>query len=93
MTPTPIPRNCALGFQWRWIREEEAILREYKGHLTALTAGQQKDGRWMCQYLILDSGITGYCDGIFATHDEADAAAIQLAKYRIDSRQWESGGP
>ncbi|HWG95942.1 MAG TPA: hypothetical protein VN647_02560 [Nitrospira sp.] len=47
----------------------------------------------MCQYLILDSGITGYCDGIFATHDEADAAAIQLAKYRIDSRQWESGGP
>lgn len=78
-----------------WVHEEEAILREYKDHLTALTAGQQKDGRWMCQYLILDSDVTGYCDGIFATHDaaEADAAAIQLAKYRIDSRKWESGGP
>ncbi len=75
------------------LHEEEAILREYKDHLTALTAGQQKDGRCMCQYLILDSGVTGYCNGIFATHDEADAAAIQLAKYRIDSRQWEPGGP
>ncbi|MDC8450009.1 MAG: hypothetical protein LV473_16860 [Nitrospira sp.] len=64
-----------------------AILREYKGHLIALTAGQQQDGRWMCQYLILDSGVTGYSDGIFATYDEAEAAALQLAKYRIDSRQ------
>jgi hypothetical protein len=43
----------------------------------------------MCRYLILDSGVTGYCDGIFATHDEAGAAALQLAKYMIDSRQWE----
>ncbi|WHZ26865.1 MAG: hypothetical protein OJF51_001661 [Nitrospira sp.] len=41
----------------------------------------------MCQYLILGSGVTGYCDGIFATHDEAEAAALQLAKYRIDSHQ------
>ncbi len=64
-----------------------AIIREYKGHLIALTAGQQKDGQWMCPYLILDSGVTGYCDGIFATHDEAEAAALQLAKYMIDSRQ------
>lgn len=64
-----------------------AIIQEYKGHLIALTAGQQQDGRWMCQYLILDSGVTGYSDGISATHDEAEAAAIQLAKYMIDSRQ------
>jgi hypothetical protein len=41
----------------------------------------------MCQYLILDSRATGYCDGSFATRDEADAAAIQLAKNMIDSRQ------
>jgi len=64
-----------------------AIIREYKGHLIALTAGQQQDGQWTCRYLILDSGVTGYCDGIFATHDEAEAAALQLAKYMIDSRQ------
>lgn len=41
----------------------------------------------MCEYLILDSGVTGYCDGSSASHDEADAAAIHLAKYRIDSHQ------
>ena len=65
----------------------ETILREYKGHLIALTAGQQQDGRWMCRYLILDSGFTGSCDASFATHDEAEAAALQLAKYLIDSHQ------
>jgi hypothetical protein len=68
---------------------EGVIIREYKGHLIALTADQQQDGQWMCRYLILDSGVTGYCDGIFATHDEAEAAALQLAKYMIDSRQGE----
>jgi len=80
--------RAIVPFNWNsGIREEEAILREYKGHLIALTADQQQDGQWMCRYLILDSGVTGYCDGIFATHDEAEAAALQLAKYRIDSRQ------
>jgi len=43
----------------------------------------------VCQYLIIDSGVTGYCDGSFATHSEADAAALQAAKDVIDSRQWE----
>ena len=66
----------------------ETIIREYKGHLIALIVGQ-KDGRWVCQYLIIDSGVTGYCDGSFATHSEADAAALQAAKDVIDSRQWE----
>ena len=66
----------------------ETIIREYKGYLIALIAGQ-KDGRWVCQYLIIDSGVTRYCDGSFATHSEADAAALQAAKDVIDSRQWE----
>jgi len=69
------------------LARKEAIIREYKGHLIALIAGQ-KEGRWVCQYLIIDSGVTGYCDGSFATHSEADAAALQVAKNVIDSRRW-----
>jgi hypothetical protein len=63
------------------------MIREYRGHLIAFIAGQQKGGRWVCQYLIIDSGITGYCDGNFATHSQADAVTIQLAKNIIDSHR------
>lgn len=77
----PVLNNAA-----RFARRE-AIIQEYKGHLIALIAGQ-KDGRWVCQYLIIDSGVTGYCDGSFATHSEADAAALQVVKNVIDSRRW-----
>lgn len=66
--------------------EETVIVREYKNHLIVVTAGQH-EGRWTSQYLILDAGVSGSCDGSFATRDEAAAAGIQLAKDMIDSRQ------
>ncbi|WHZ25355.1 MAG: hypothetical protein OJF51_000150 [Nitrospira sp.] len=75
-------RRGVVGFARR-----DDIIREYKGDLIALIAGQ-KEGRWVCQYLIIDSGVTGYCEGSFATHSEADAAALHVAKTVIDSRRW-----
>lgn len=84
----PGPTQRGQSSRFHGIRKEDAIIREYKGHLIALIAGQN-EGRWVCQYLIIDSGVTGYCDGSFATHSEADAAALHVAKTVIDSRRWE----
>ena len=87
MTLKACPMHLDSGISMAQDSRGETILREYKGHLIALTADQQQDGQWMCRYLILYSDVTGSCDGIFATHDEAEAAALQLAKYLIDSHQ------
>lgn len=63
----------------------------YEGRSIKLRSGQQKDGTWVCEYTIIDSGsiglthITGYPKGSFSTRDDAEAAALEAAQAEIDA--------
>ena len=64
---------------------------QYKGHKIILKPGQQDDGTWICQFVIVKFGLTdmgkrsGYPDGSFGSRQEAEAAALAKAKAVIDS--------
>lgn len=64
---------------------------EYKGRSIRLTPGQGDDGRWACQFIILESGdtssgsITGDTDGYFSSAAQAEAAAFKKAQLIIDT--------
>jgi hypothetical protein len=63
----------------------------YKGHKITLRSRQQDDGAWICQFVVFVFGKTemgkrsGYTDGSFGSHQEAEAAALTKAKTWIDS--------
>jgi hypothetical protein len=63
----------------------------YKGHKIILKPGQQDDGKWICQFVIVKFGLTdmgsrsGYPDGSFGFRHEAEVAALAKAKAIIDA--------
>ena len=67
-------------------------LENYEGRQIVLTPGQQDDGTWVCEYIIIELGSTaspstrGYSEGIFHSPHEASMAALVTAKTIINSR-------
>jgi hypothetical protein len=72
-------------------RESPVTESSYNGRAIKLRAGQQEDGTWICEYTILQHGLTqisratGRTTGSFSTRDEAEAAAMEVAQGEIDS--------
>ncbi|UVT17293.1 MAG: hypothetical protein H8K04_07050 [Nitrospira sp.] len=70
-------------------RNEHAVI--YKKHQIELAARQQEDGRWVCQYVIIEFGPRhwrynkGFPDGRFGTRQQAEAAALKQARRIINS--------
>jgi len=70
----------------------------YNGRAIKLRSGQQEDGTWICEYTILQLGLTrisratGRAIGSFSTRDEAEAAALEVAQGEIDSHVPHSSG-
>jgi hypothetical protein len=70
----------------------------YEGRSVKLRSGQQGNGRWICEYTIIEFGptglthTTGYPQGNFSTRDEAEAAALEAAQAEIDA-SGPVGGP
>lgn len=64
----------------------------YKGRQLETIANQLGDGRWTCQYVIVDytetviDGNKGQADGSYATREEAEASALRAGQRIIDSR-------
>jgi hypothetical protein len=62
----------------------------YEGRSVKLRSGQDKNGRWVCEYTIIEFGPTGLTHttgsptGDFSTRDEAEAAAFEAAQAEID---------
>ena len=62
-----------------------------EGPSVTLRSEQQADGTWVCEYTIIEfestglTHITGYPSGVFLTHDEAEAAALESALAEIDA--------
>ena len=65
---------------------------EYKGRWIKVKTDPQTDGRWVCEYTIVEfrpTGLfseSGYSGGIFTVRDEAEAAALAVAQGIIDAR-------
>ncbi len=63
----------------------------YKGRQLEIIANQLEDGRWTCQYVIVDytktvmDGNKGQADGSYATREEAEASALREGQRVIDS--------
>ncbi|UVT17627.1 MAG: hypothetical protein H8K04_08885 [Nitrospira sp.] len=72
-------------------RESTVTDSSYNGRAIKLRSGQQEDGTWICEYTILQLGLTkisratGRAIGSFSTRDEAEAAALEVAQGEIDS--------
>ena len=64
----------------------------YKGRQLETIVNQLEDGRWTCQYVIVDytervvDGNKGQADGSYATREEAEASALREGQRVIDSR-------
>ena len=64
----------------------------YKGRQLETIVNQLEDGRWTCQYVIVDytatvmDGNNGHADGSYATREEAEASALREGQRVIDSR-------
>ena len=64
----------------------------YKGRQLETIANQLQDGRWTCQYVIVDytetviHGNKGQAGGSYATREEAEASALREGQRVIDSR-------
>jgi hypothetical protein len=71
--------------------EGTAMDERYKGHKIILKPGQQDDGKWICQFVIVKFSQTdmgkrsGYPDGSFGSSQETGAAALAKTKAIIDS--------
>ncbi len=67
-------------------------LENYEGRQIVLTPGQQDEGRWVCEYVIIELESTvspstrGYPEGTFQSPNEARVAALVAAKTIINSR-------
>ncbi len=67
-------------------------MSHYKGRQLEIIANQLEDGRWTCQYVIVDytktvmDGNKGHADGSYATREEAEASALREGQRVIDSR-------
>ncbi|UVT21151.1 MAG: hypothetical protein H8K03_04325 [Nitrospira sp.] len=65
---------------------------EYHGRSIKLWSAQADDGTWVCEYTIVEFWPTrsfsesGYPVGDYRTRDEAEAAALEVARSVIDSR-------
>jgi hypothetical protein len=65
----------------------------YKGHKIVLRTGIQHDGRWICDYGIIEGTKEsigknqGMAHGTYPTREEALAAGLKKAQYLIDSRE------
>lgn len=63
----------------------------YNGRSITLWSARQDDGTWVCEYTVIEFGPlyafseSGYPVGSFTTHDEAEAAALEVAQAVIDS--------
>ncbi|UVT14624.1 MAG: hypothetical protein H8K04_12285 [Nitrospira sp.] len=64
----------------------------YEGRSIQLKSCQQDDGAWICEYTILElrptglSRSTGQAAGSFSTREQAEAAALEVARGEIDGR-------
>lgn len=64
----------------------------YKGLQLETIANQLEDGRWTCQYVIIDytetvvDGNRGHAEGTYATREEAEASALREGRRVINSR-------
>ena len=64
----------------------------HEGRSIKLRSGQQADGRWVCEYTIIELGptpatnTTGSPEGSFSTREEAEGAAWEAAQAEINSR-------
>jgi hypothetical protein len=65
----------------------------YKGRKIVLRTGVQHDGRWICDYGIIDGtkgslGVNkGKAHGTYPTREEAQAAGLKMAQCIIDLRE------
>jgi hypothetical protein len=65
----------------------------YKGLKIVLRTGMQHDGRWICDYDIIDGtkgslGVNkGMAHGAYPTREEAQAVGLKMAQCIIDSRE------
>jgi hypothetical protein len=63
----------------------------YKGHKIVLRTGVQHDGRWICDYGIVEVAQggrgknNGMAHGTYPTREEAQAAGFKMAQCIIDS--------
>jgi hypothetical protein len=64
----------------------------YEGRSIQLRSCQQDKGAWICEYTILELGptglsrSTGQATGSFSTREQAEAAALEVARGEIDAR-------
>ena len=65
---------------------------EYEGRWIKVKTDPQTDGRWVCEYTIVEfrpTGLfseSGYPAGSFTVRDEAETAALAAAQGIIDAR-------
>ena len=65
----------------------------YKGRKIVLRTGVQHDGRWICDYGIMEvtkdsiEKSKGMAHGTYLTREEAQAAGLKKAQHIIDSRK------
>lgn len=65
----------------------------YRGHKIVLRTGVQHDGRWICDYGIVEltkgarGKNKGMAHGTYPTREEAQAAGLKKAQYIIDARE------
>ncbi|MGC4097875.1 MAG: hypothetical protein QM706_12230 [Nitrospira sp.] len=65
----------------------------YKGRKIVLRTGVQHDGRWICDYGIIDGAKgslatnKGVAHGTYPTREEAQTAGLKMAQCIIDCRE------
>ena len=76
------------------IKEDSTMIMgsEYEGRWIKVKTDPQTDGKWVCEYTIVEfrpTGLfseSGYPAGSFTVREEAEAAALAAAQAIVDAR-------